>query len=84
MPKPLHRFNDRERMEAEQVAALQKILAETEGAEPPTMTQGTTSGGDESRLRGLPAIGRGVSGATVSTDPVRALLAKERRGRRGR
>ena len=42
------------------------------------------AGGDPARLRGLPAIGRGVSGSTVETDPVRALLAKERRRRPAR
>jgi hypothetical protein len=32
------------------------------------------------RRRGLPMIGRGVTGATTDTHPVRALLAKERNG----
>jgi hypothetical protein len=39
-------------------------------------------GDDLDRLRGLPAIGRNVSGAMAGSDPSRALLAKERR--RGR
>jgi hypothetical protein len=41
-----------------------------------------TAGGDAQRLRGLPAHARGTSGAIAGTDPVRALLAKERRRRR--
>jgi hypothetical protein len=40
-----------------------------------------TAAGDPAKLRGLPAIGRNVTGATSSTDPVRALLSKERRRR---
>jgi hypothetical protein len=50
----------------------------------PLSSAGVTAGGDVERLRGLPAIGRGVSGSTVETDPVRALLAKERRRRKRR
>jgi hypothetical protein len=33
------------------------------------------------RLRGLPAIGRGVSGAIAGSNPSAALIAKERRRR---
>jgi hypothetical protein len=40
----------------------------------------SADGHDPARLRGLPAIGRNVSGATVHTDPVKALLRKEARG----
>jgi hypothetical protein len=34
-------------------------------------------------LRGLPAIGWGVGGVQPGTQPEQALLAKERRGKRG-
>ena len=44
----------------------------------------SADGHDPARLRGLPAIGRNVSGARVDADPVRALLSKEARGERGR
>jgi hypothetical protein len=37
---------------------------------------------DWQRLRGLPAIGRGVSGAVPGTNMVGALLAKEARAER--
>src|SRR5262249_1300243 len=37
----------------------------------------SADGHDPARLRGLPAIGRNVTGATRHTDPVKALLAKE-------
>ena len=45
----------------------------------PRLLSRSADGHDAARLRGLPAIGRNVSGSTVHTDPVRALLAKERR-----
>jgi hypothetical protein len=37
----------------------------------------SADGHDPARLRGLPAIGRNVTGATRDTDPVKALLAKD-------
>lgn len=46
------------------------------------MRGGATAGGDGARLRGLPAIGRGSSGAIRGTNPERALLDKERRAGR--
>ena len=68
----------------EQRRALDIILAEVDAdhVEPKTVA-GATAPLDHRRLRGIPAVGRGVSGAISSTDPVRALLAKEPRGRRG-
>jgi hypothetical protein len=45
----------------------------------PSNAAGETAGGDSSRLRGIPAVGRHTSGTMFGTDPVRALLAKERR-----
>jgi len=59
---------------------LAKIILEA-GDEEPVKVGRATSGGDPRRLRGLPAIGRNVSGSTRDTDPVRALLAKEGRRR---
>ena len=47
--------------------------------ETPESTAGATAGGDSRKLRGIPAIGRGAGGAIAGTDPMRALLAKERR-----
>jgi hypothetical protein len=60
-------------LDAEKVA---RIVAEAVEAEPSTAA-GATAGGDPARLRGLPAVARGTSGAVFGTDPVRALLAKE-------
>lgn len=37
---------------------------------------------DRQRLRGIPAISRGVAGAVAGTDPYRALAAKETRSDR--
>lgn len=34
---------------------------------------------DQQRLRGIPAIGRGVSGAIASTDPFRGAVERARR-----
>ena len=50
----------------------------------PRLLSRSADGHDAARLRGLPAIGRNVSGAIRNTDPVRALIAKEARGERGR
>jgi hypothetical protein len=44
----------------------------------------SADGHDPRRLRGLPGIGRNVSGAVSGSDPVRALLAKERQRARAR
>jgi hypothetical protein len=46
----------------------------------PRLLSRSADGHDAARLRGLPAIGRNVSGAIRDTDPVRSLLAKEARG----
>jgi hypothetical protein len=47
-----------------------------------TARHGATLAGDKQRLRGLPAVSRGVSGTQPGTQPLAALLAKERRARR--
>lgn len=74
-----HRFQQ----QPEDERAIAKAILEGEAADIPTRTAaGGTAAGDPRRLRGLPAIGRNVSGATIHTDPVRALLAKERRSQR--
>jgi hypothetical protein len=59
---------------------LARILLETGEAAPATVFCATLAG-DSSRLRGLPAIGRGVGGVIPGTQPERALLAKERQRR---
>jgi hypothetical protein len=69
-----------ERIEDER--RLAAILLETGEAAPPKTAAGATAGGDASRLRGIPALGRGVQGALAGSSPVGALLAKESRRRR--
>src|SRR3954452_10637507 len=74
MSRKLPRF-DAHYEKVEDQRKLAKILLETGGpAPPPTRVAGARSGGDERALRGLPAIGRGVSGTMPGTDPVQAVL----------
>lgn len=40
------------------------------------------AGGDARKLRGVPVIARGVGGTQPGTDPLAAIIAKERRGTR--
>lgn len=47
---------------------LARILLET-GEPAPIRVGHATAGGDERRLRGIPAIGRGVAGAINRTSP---------------
>ncbi len=68
-------------MIAEQRRTLDGILAEV-GDEAPVSAAGATAAGDPRRLRGIPAAARGAGGAIFGTDPLRALLAKERRRRK--
>lgn len=86
VPQYLPRFY-RHQQEIEDERRLAKILLETgeapdgNGSMP---LRRSADGHDPARLRGLPAIGRNVSGAINNSDPVRALLAKEARGELGR
>ena len=65
----------------EQAATLERILAEVSDEETETVA-GVMAPLDKRRLRGIPAVGRGASGAVFGSDPLRALLAKERQRRR--
>jgi hypothetical protein len=50
-----------------------RVLAEfSREAAPAALARGATAGGDWRRLRGIPAIGRGVAGAIPGTSPERA------------
>lgn len=70
----------RHQLEVEDRAKVGRIVAETE-TEPERQAAGATAGGDGRRLRGIPAVSRGTSGAVAGSDPVRALIAKESRRR---
>jgi len=81
VPQPLPRAYRRQ-LQAEDLARVEEIVREVGEAEEPPAVAGATAAGDERRLRGIPAISRGTSGAIAGSDPLRALLQKERR--RGR
>jgi hypothetical protein len=62
---------------------LAEIILESGGeeTEAPKLTR-SADGHDPSRLRGLPAVGRNVTGAIRGTDPLRALIQQENGRRR--
>ena len=52
-----------------------------EAVEAPAGAAGATAPGDGRKMRGIPIVGRSTSGGAIpGSDPLRALLAKERRG----
>lgn len=64
---------ERAHLEAEQAALIRKALNDSAATTP--MRDGpATAGGDPKRLRGIPAIGRSVTGAIPGTDPEHANL----------
>lgn len=78
MPQPLPRFLA-ELEKREDLRRLVKILAESGDDTNEPGPVGGTSGGDWERLRGLPAVGRGVSGAIRGTDPARETIRRDSR-----
>jgi hypothetical protein len=79
MPQPLPRYVALELQHREDAAKLARILVETDGPAEPHIRP-SARGGDWQRMRGVPCVGPGIGGTSPGTDPVRALLAKERRG----
>jgi hypothetical protein len=71
-------------LKAEHAETLGRIVRETEATTMPERSApGATLGGDALRMRGVPCVGRGgAGGAIAGSDPLKALLAKERRTRR--
>lgn len=68
MSHTLRRYHaHRERIEDERNIA--RIILETGGNAPPPRHAGATAGGDERKLRGIPAIARGVPGHIPGTRP---------------
>ena len=62
---------------------LARVLLESgDESAPPRSAPGATAAGDPSRLRGIPAIGRGVSGTARGTSPLGELLRRENDRRR--
>lgn len=67
MSRILGRYH-RHKQALEDSAKIAKILLEVGEPLPDTPTK-ATAGGDERKLRGIPAIGRGVAGAVPGTAP---------------
>ena len=60
---------------------IERILREVGDHEEPAGHAGATAAADSARLRGIPAVGVGCSGAIRGTNPVAALLGRESRRR---
>jgi hypothetical protein len=73
-------LRERARLEGQEAAVLQResSRAAADGVDLTAPSWKTPGGDDLERLRGLPAIGRNVSGRIKGTDPVRELLRKDR------
>lgn len=71
---------DRARSDAEQQRAITRALREAEPAAAMGKHGPATAGGDPLRLRGIPAIGRSVSGAIRGSDPEREVMREDRKG----
>lgn len=70
MPQILARFN-RVQQKQEDLAKVERIVNETPETTVVAVVAARSAEGDPRRLRGLPAIGRGVSGAIPGTAPGR-------------
>lgn len=66
----LARFVRNAQLDAHNAQVLARVTLETSVEERPVT--GATAGGDERKLRGIPAIGRGVAGAIPGSSPHRA------------
>jgi hypothetical protein len=69
-----------ERDDERRLARLLLEAGDVDDDEQVRLVRRSADGHEAARRRGLPVIGRGVRGSTIHTDPVRALLSKERRG----
>jgi hypothetical protein len=70
---------EREQLHADQARIVREALDEAPPDAPMHRDGPATAGGDERRLRGIPAIGRGVTGAIPGTDPERAAMRRTQR-----
>lgn len=78
-PDPLVRAVQLARLEQQQAKLLAELAREAPDDVP---VRGATAGGDERRLRGIPAVGRGCAGAIPGTRPGDSLFRQERKARR--
>ena len=68
-----------ESLQAEDEAKLDRILRTVGERVEPASTAGATAPGDGRKMRGIPIVGRSTAGGAIpGSDPVRAVLAKER------
>ena len=78
MAQPLPRAFRRKQqaLDSQKIDRIVGQAADTEASG----SAGATAPGDRRRLRGIPIVGRSTSGGAIAgTDPVSAMLAKERR-----
>ena len=68
MSRSLPRFRRHEERAAD-ITRITRIILETGPVETPTTVQRATLAGDSRRLRGIPAVARGVAGCSPGTDP---------------
>jgi hypothetical protein len=68
---PLNRTQRLAALDAHNAKLLARVARETGNTLPPRQAPGATAGGDQRALRGIPAIGRGVTGAITGTNPNR-------------
>lgn len=66
---PLNIWLQRRRQDAVHARMLARIALEVGENVPQRPIAGATAGGDERKLRGIPAVGRGVAGAIRGTRP---------------
>ena len=81
MPELLPRYRAVEERIQDQ-RKIGRLLRESEAVDLPKTVARATLPGDPRRLRGLPAVGRSVSGAINGTTPHVAVLELDRQRRR--
>lgn len=74
---PLIRALRHHELQAQLEQQLHQIARETDTT--PITNTTATAAGDSRKLRGIPALAHGVGSTIPGTDPLRALLAKERK-----
>ncbi len=81
MSQPLPRYDtertDRRSTIRRPSLPLERIVNDAEDRTITTVARATLAG-DERRLRGIPVTGRGIGSTVPGTDPLAALLQKER------
>lgn len=82
MSQILPRFNRRAE-QAQSERKIARIILEAGPEETPMTVARATLAGDGRRLRGIPALSRGVGSAIPGTNPEAALMGRENRRRHG-